>query len=349
MRHNPGSAPSERAGAGLEARDVTGVTVGLFDSGVGGLSVLRHMLDCERPPWTRIVYLADLAHFPYGPLPPAEVRRLALAGVRALAAEGAALVAIACNTAASSGIRTGAVDTPVPIVDIIGPGARQVGALAKAGQGSRAIVLGTEGTVRSRVWERALREEGHVRDVTGWPCPFLASLIEEGRNGYVARRAVLEAVKGLALSPPGQAGPHLVVLGCTHYPFAADTFEKVLREHVLHGPVRIVDPSGALAVEVASRLRSMGPGKGRATGPGVRDPIDRAREGLEESSGERPSKERPVVEVVFRTTGRTGHFRRRARQLLADRLAGDGFRLRLDEVKEITLAAAVNAIEGPFE
>jgi len=297
------------------------------------------MLDYERPPWSRIVYLADLAHFPYGPLPPAEVRRLALAGVRALAAEGAALVAIACNTAASSGVRSGAVDTPVPIVDIIGPGAREVRALAEAGEGSRAIVLGTEGTVRSRVWERALCEEGSIRDVTGWPCPFLASLIEEGRNGHVAHRAVLEAVRGLAVSPPGQAGPHLVVLGCTHYPFAADTFEEVLRDHVLHGQVRIVDPSGALAAEVVARFRSIGQGKGRLTAPGVRDSVDGGLEGLEESSGETQSSESPVVEVVFRTTGRTGHFRQRAGQLLADRLAGRGSRLRLDEVKEITLTA----------
>lgn len=293
-------------------------TVGVFDSGVGGLSVLRRMLEVDRPPWGRIVYLADLAHFPYGPRPTDEVRRLGLAGVGVLADRGASLVAVACNTASSSGVTANAPDAAVPIVDIIAPGARQVASLAAedrlAGAAGRVIVLGTEGTVRNRVWERALRDAGFEGAVVGWPCPFLANLIEEGKNGLVAKRAVFEATRGLQAGPPGPPGPpEIVVLGCTHYPFAAATIAEVLATQVLGHPVRTVDPAGALVAQLAARLeKTAGRAEGLAAGPGE-DP----------------------AEVWFLTTGRSAHFAERARQLLADKLSGGHHGLRLDEVREV--------------
>ncbi len=293
-------------------------TVGVFDSGVGGLSVLRHMLDVPNPPWDRVIYLADLAHFPYGPRPSAEVRDLALTGIGELAARGASVVAVACNTAASSGVRAGLTGTPVPILDVIGPGAREVAGLAAAHPGSRVIVLGTEGTVRNRVWERALREAGFAGPIVGWPCPFLANLIEEGRNGLVAKQAVFDATRGLAGFEPAvepRAAEEIVVLGCTHYPFASATINDVLAGQVLHRPVRTVDPAGALARELAVWL----PAKNRAALEGMPGPAD----------------ERPP-EVSFLTTGRAAHFAARARQLLADKLSAVPNGLRLDEVTEVT-------------
>lgn len=319
--------------------------VGLFDSGVGGLSVLRRMLDVARPPWREIVYLADLAHFPYGPRPAVEVRRLALAGVELLGSRGLAAVAVACNTAASSGVRAGSAGLAVPVYDIIGPGAREVAACAAPGPTSRVIVLGTEGTIRSRVWERAIRRAGYPGPIIGWPCPVLANLIEEGPSEAAARRAVLEATRGLegvraglegvqaglegvqaglegvqarlerVRSLSGPASVDIVVLGCTHYAFAAWAFEDVLTGEVLGHPVRVVDPAGALANHLAEEVGKCGSGLG-----GMGGPSDERR-----------------VEVSFLTTGRAEHFGNRARQLLADKVAGWACDLRLDRVREVAL------------
>lgn len=301
-------------------------TVGVFDSGVGGLSVLRRMLDVARPPWGKVVYLADLAHFPYGPRATEEVRRLGLAGVDLLAARGAGVVVVACNTASSSGVASGTAGLSIPLLDIIGPGAREVAALAAsgAGAGDHVIVLGTEGTVRNRVWERALREAGFLGPITGWPCPFLANLIEEGRNGLMARKAVLEVTRGLAASPgldprpsgrgPSKPGPaEIVVLGCTHFPFIEKTIEEVLETDVLRRRALTVDPAGALVRELVAWLEKR----------------QSAAEGLPGPADERPP------EVTFLTTGRAAHFAERARQLLADRLTGGSNGLRLDEVTEV--------------
>jgi len=286
------------------------------------LSVLRAMLEVKAPPWAKILYLADLARFPYGPRPAAEVRDLALSGVDVLAEHGSSFVAVACNTASASGVRPGEVETPVPILDIIGPGARYAVSAARAGGSRRVLVLGTEGTISSRVWEKALGESGWSGPVSGWACPFLANIIEDGLNGLVVRRAVVEATRGLVPQCPDAPGaPDLVVLGCTHYPFVARVFEEVLSGTVLGRPVRVIDPARALAEEILAGLRG-------AHGPA-------GAEGVGSSSGERA---RAPVEVRFFTTGRKEHFRKRASSLLADEAGRPGHRLRLDDVTEVSLA-----------
>ncbi len=299
-------------------RPVRRPTVGLFDSGVGGLSVLRRMLEVASPPWGRIVYLADLAHFPYGPRPLDEVRRLALAGVDLLAGRGADVVAVACNTAAASGVRAGLVASPVPVLDIVGPGARDAAETARRTAASRVLVLGTEGTIGSGVWEAAVRGAGYPGLLVGWACPFLAKLIEEGRNGPAARDAVESALRGLAtglsraapvdgpVSPvsPGDSGGagggDVVILGCTHYPFAAPVIAEVLAAS--GRPVTLVDPARALVRELLAVLG------------GSAD----AEEGIASTGAEEPVAEEPVS-VSFLTTGREPHFRRRVAELLGDR------------------------------
>jgi len=311
-------------------------TVGLFDSGIGGFGTLRAMLRARTPSWGRILYLADLRNFPYGPRPADEVRRLALAGVELLAELGADLVAVACNTASASGVRAGQVEAPVPIHDIIRPGARHAASVARSTGATRVLVLGTEGTVRSGAWEDALREAGYGHEVAGWACPFLANMIEQGRNGPVTRRAVLEATRGLAAvgggpavgrvsgagSVPGAGAaagserpPDVVILGCTHYSLIAPVVAEVLATTVLGRPVRLVDPSEALARDLEAGL-----GRMRASG-----------EGAGGFTGEQP------VEVVFLTTGRKEHLEGRARALLPGAAGGAAHRLVLDRVLEVTL------------
>jgi glutamate racemase len=295
-------------------------TVGLFDSGIGGFGTLRAMLRVKTPSWGRILYLADLKNFPYGPRPADEVRRLALAGVELVAELGADLVAVACNTASASGVRAGLVEAPVPIHDIIGPGARHAASVARATGATRVLVLGTEGTVRSGAWEDALREAGYGHEVAGWACPFLANMIEQGRNGPVTRRAVLEATRGLAAlggvpAVGSKRSPDVVILGCTHYSLVSPVVEEVLATAVLGRPVRLVDPSEALARDLEAGL-------------------DRTRAGAEGAGGLSGEQ---AVEVVFLTTGRKEHLEGRARALLPGTAGGAAYRLLLDRVREVAL------------
>jgi len=286
-------------------------TVGLFDSGIGGLSVLTRMLDVRRPPWGRILYLADLAHFPYGARPLEEVRRLALAGVGLLAEMGSDVVVVACNTAASSGVRAGVASAAAWVLDIIGPGARYTAGVARDRAPSTVVVLGTAGTIQSGVWERDLRLAGHLGPVIGLSSPHLANLIEEGENGPAARKAVREAATGLA----GRTGGETVVLACTHYPFAAGAIARVFDAQVPERPVRIIDPAQALVEELMAVLGEPG---GQV-------------EGIGRSSVER------LVDVRFLTTGRRAHFKERAGQLLNGRAAGAVGPWALESIVEVAL------------
>lgn len=288
-------------------------SIGVFDSGVGGLSVVRAMLRLPRPHWTDLIYLADLGHFPYGPKPAAQVRGLAAAGLEVLAELGAELGLIACNTASASGIRTGTPDLALPILDIIGPGARRAAEVAQGCPGPvRVIVLGTEGTIRSGTWNEALLEAGYDGPVVGWPCPFLATIIEEGRDEPVLKEGILEATQGLRGSS-SDAAVDIVVLGCTHFPLVTHVFEEVLSGEVLRPPVAVVDPAEALVSELVGRLEA---GFGRRIEENERDP----------------------VEVRFLTTARAAHFRERASGLLSPELKSGRHRLRLDRVVEVSLA-----------
>jgi glutamate racemase len=304
------------------------LTVGLFDSGIGGLSVLRRMLDLARPPWSEIVYLADLAHFPYGPRSSAEVRDLALAGVACLRSHGAAAVAVACNTAASSGVRAGLASAAAPLYDIIGPGAREVATLAASIPASRILILGTEGTIGSRVWEKAIRAQGYSGTVLGWACPSLAGLIESGPGEPVIHRAVLDALRGLGSVASATAAPaatDIAVLGCTHYAFAAAAFERILSTDVLGRPVRVVDPAGALAGQLAHEI-------GKCGGE---------QEGLNADAAERR------VKVRFLTTGQARHLEDRVEQLMGDRLAAvSSGRPRVVRVREVCLGGEVSQAYG---
>lgn len=298
-----------------------GRTIGVFDSGVGGLSVVRAMLAQPRPDWSNLIYLADLEHFPYGPRPAAEVRRLAASGVETLAELGAELVLIACNTASAAGMRTGAPNLPVPILDIIGPGARRAvevarraagPAVGQAGASSpavRVIVLGTEGTIRSGTWNQALADAGYDGPVVGWPCPFLATIIEDGASEERLRQGIADATRGLRGLEAGGI-QDVVVLGCTHFPLATPIFAEVLAGEVLGRPVAVVDPAEALVSELSRRL---------AAGFAITTAETGAR----------------TVGVRFLTTARTGHFRERAAALLAAEIGAGHHRLLLDRVGEV--------------
>lgn len=196
--------------------------IGIFDSGVGGLTVARAILD--QLPHEQLVYLGDTAHVPYGPKPIAEVRRYALAGLDALAAEGVKLLVIACNAATAACLHDARERYPMPVVEVIRPAVRRAVAVTRNG---RVGVIGTQATIASRAYEDAFAAAPHI-SVTAVACPQFVEFVERGTT---TGRALL----GLAsayLEPLQVAGVDTLVLGCTHYPLLAGLIGLVMGEDV---------------------------------------------------------------------------------------------------------------------
>lgn len=196
--------------------------VGVFDSGVGGLTVARAILD--QLPHERLLYLADTAHVPYGPKPIAEVRRHALAGLDQLADHGVKLLVIACNAATAACLHDARERYPMPVVEVIRPAVRRAVAATRSGLVG---VIGTRATVTSGAYEDAFAAAPQVT-VTSLACPQFVDFVE---RGVTTGRALL----GLAssyLEPLQRARVDTLVLGCTHYPLLAGVIGLVMGEGV---------------------------------------------------------------------------------------------------------------------
>ncbi|UYN91676.1 MAG: glutamate racemase [Anaerolineales bacterium] len=226
--------------------------IGAFDSGVGGLSVLRALR--AQLPAEDILYFADQAHVPYGPRGLDEVRQFSEAIARYLIAEGAKLIVIPCNTASAAALKP--LRQLYPDLPIVGmePAVKPAAEHTESGVvGVLATPTTFEGELYASVVERFAQGVTVLQDA----CPGLVEEIEAGRaNGPEARR-ILEA----ALQPMLARGMDTVVLGCTHYPFAFDTIRDIV------GPaVRLVDPAPAVARRVESLLAERGLAAARERG-----------------------------------------------------------------------------------
>jgi glutamate racemase len=223
--------------------------LGIFDSGLGGLTVLRHLR--ARLPGEDVVYFADQAHVPYGDRDDADLARLLEANVASLRAAGADAIVMGCNTSCAVAARRGWPEAGIPILDIIAAAAD-----ATAASGARRIgVVATTATARSGAYGSALRARDATLDVQEVGAPELVPLVEAGTtSGPVALAAVREALA--AFVRPLDA----VVLACTHYPLLDDAFAEVLGPGVLR-----VDPALAQAERAAAlvRARAFAPGRGR--------------------------------------------------------------------------------------
>lgn len=222
--------------------------IGLFDSGVGGLTVLRELR--RQLPTESTLYLGDEARMPYGPREPAEVLGFTREAMRWFAQRGCKLVVIACNTATSVALETVRDEFSVPIIGVIRPGA----AAALTATARRAVgVLATVLTVRSGAYVRALRDLDPLVDVAQQPCPRLVPLVEAGKaDTPEAEQAVRDYVEPL-LTEGGVVRPVVdtLLLGCTHYPLLRPVIERVA------GPeVRVVDSAATTALAVREVLAS---------------------------------------------------------------------------------------------
>jgi glutamate racemase len=226
--------------------------LGVFDSGLGGLTVaraLRHALPDER-----ILYLGDTARVPYGTRSAETVLRYARSCARVLTTRGVKGLVIACNTVSAVALEMLRAELDLPVLGVVEPGARAaveaLGALPGVVGPARIGVLGTHGTIASGAYPRAIGRLTTRVEVLGMPAPLLVPLVEEGwLEGDVPRLAIERYV-----APLVEAGARVLVLGCTHYPLLAPLIGEVATR--LAGErVAVVDSAVATADDVAAWIR----------------------------------------------------------------------------------------------
>ena len=216
--------------------------VGMFDSGVGGLSVLESFQ--ELAPNERVIYFADTAWFPYGPRPAAEVRKRSFAITQRLLASDVKLVVVACNTASAAAVNDLREAFDVPFVGMV-PGVKPAASSSKSG---RVVILATPGTLDGDLYSRVVEEFGRGTTITAVPGHGLAEIVEDGhaeseRAAHALQRALAAEVR---------AGADTVVLGCTHYHFLAPAIRQLYPE------LSIVDTSEAVARRAVQVLEERG-------------------------------------------------------------------------------------------
>lgn len=206
-------------GSGLGDADAP---IGIFDSGVGGLTVARAVLD--QLPNEAIRYVGDTAHGPYGPLPIADVRRHSLAVMDGLVADGVKMLVVACNSASAASLRDARERYDVPVVEVILPAVRRATAATRNG---KVGVIGTTATITSGAYEDAFAAAPQLSVVSA-ACPSFVDFVE---RGITSGRQVLGLAQSY-LDPLLVAGVDTVVLGCTHYPLLTGVLSLVLGDDV---------------------------------------------------------------------------------------------------------------------
>ncbi|HJQ21585.1 MAG TPA: glutamate racemase [Gemmatimonadaceae bacterium] len=216
--------------------------IGVFDSGIGGLTVAREII--RQLPEESIVYFGDTARVPYGPKSPDTVCRYSREISGFLLQQNVKAIVIACNTATAHALAVLREELQVPVIGVVEPGAR---AAVARGAGSHIGVIGTAGTIRSGAYERAIRAIDPDARVTARACPLFVPLVEEGWIDHPVTRQVAEAYLGPFIEDHVRA----LVLGCTHYPLL-----KPLLYSVLPKGVRLIDSAAETAAELKRVLCS---------------------------------------------------------------------------------------------
>ena len=231
--------------------------IGMFDSGFGGLTVARAVIDLL--PSENLIYIGDTARYPYGPKPASEVRSYAIELATSLVRDfNAKLIVVACNTAASVALSELRSLLSVPVIGVVEPGAR---ALVEATTNNRVAVIGTVGTISSGAYESAVanasRDVSREVSLTATACPGFVEFVERNET---SGRAVTELAEKL-LAPIRNADVDTLLLGCTHYPYLSEVIGRVMGSGV-----RLINSADATASVVRDVLaennisRSVGSG-----------------------------------------------------------------------------------------
>lgn len=225
--------------------------IGIFDSGIGGLTVLKEIV--ATLPDENIIYLGDTARVPYGIRSPETVTRYSFENTQFLLSQEIKLLVVACNTASAISLEAVKKEYPLPVIGVLEPGAR---AAAAATRTRKVGVIGTEATIGSGAYEKAIRKIAPDVEVVSLACPLFVPLAEEGWTDNDVARLVAEKY----LSPLRGSGIDTLVLGCTHYPLLKPVIGGVV------GPgITLIDSATETAREVAGvleKLKWQGNGKG---------------------------------------------------------------------------------------
>ncbi len=221
--------------------------IGIFDSGVGGLTVQRAVI--EAVPAVDTVYLGDTARVPYGTKSAETVTQYSLRNGRFLARHEIDLLVVACNTVSAVALPALRAELSVPVLGVVEPGAR---AAVRATRSGRIGVIGTQGTVTSGAYQAAIRRERPGAEVIARACPLFVPLAEEGWTDPADE--IVAAIVRRYLAPLREAEIDTLVLGCTHYPLLEAAIAAAMPGVVL------VDSARAIAAEVRERLGGEGAG-----------------------------------------------------------------------------------------
>jgi glutamate racemase len=237
--------------------DSGGSPIGVFDSGVGGLTVLRALV--EALPSEDFIYLGDTARLPYGTKSPETVVRYSLQCAAALVTRGIGSLVVACNTASASALGALTERYPsLPVIGVIEPGAQTAVAASKS---QHIAVIATEGTISGGAYQTAIRRLRPAARVTACACSMFVALAEEGWTGGAVAEAVARRYLDPLFSVPD--APDTLVLGCTHFPILGAAIRSVLPNDVA-----IVDSAAAVAAAAATAAAATAANAAAAVLPG---------------------------------------------------------------------------------
>ncbi len=218
--------------------------IGIFDSGVGGLTVYRALH--KRLPNERFIYLGDTARVPYGTKSLETVERYAIENSSFLASRGIKLLVVACNTASALALPEIREKIGIEVVGVIGPGARKAVEITSKASNPKISVIATEATVSSNAYADSIREASDKPEILQNACPLFVPLAEEGwtqepETFSIAKKYLNEVI---------EFAPDALVLGCTHYPILSDVIQQTVGEDVT-----LIDSGEATAEEVKAFLK----------------------------------------------------------------------------------------------
>jgi glutamate racemase len=217
--------------------------IGVFDSGIGGLTVLKEII--KGLPNESTIYLGDTARVPYGIRSPETVIRYSFENTQFLFSKDIKLLVVACNTASSISLNSIRNGISIPVIGVIEPGAR---AAAKVTKNKKVGIIGTEATVRSNAYTEAIKTVNEEIDVFSFPCPLFVPLVEEGwTEGYIATLIARKYLKSIK-----KMGIDTLVLGCTHYPL----LKKIISE-VMGKKIRLIDSAVETSREIKMVLKAL--------------------------------------------------------------------------------------------
>lgn len=214
--------------------------IGIFDSGIGGLTVVKEVMKIL--PNEDIYYFGDTARVPYGNKSPETVTKFSFQNTRFLISKNVKAIVIACNTASAFSIESVKENFKLPVLGVIRPGAR---AAARETKNGKIGIIGTEGTIASRAYEKAIKKINPDAEIFAYSCPLFVPLVEEGWAGSKVSYLVAEEY----LAPLKKAGIDTLVMGCTHYPL----LKKVVGD-IMGADVTLINPAEETAIDLMQVL-----------------------------------------------------------------------------------------------